>query len=125
MPIPESQQQALVARLMQSCGGSYTPETRRKYFISGPQWAAAYQGQALFHAPTRPAIGFEDVIRKYSEIGIAYWTTHHTDVIPTEALGTDRKAEIVARIQRALGDNGLKCSMVTTETFYHAVWAAS
>ena len=124
-PIPENRQQALVARLMQACGGSYSPEVRRRYFISGPQWAAAYRGQALFHAPTRPEIGFEDVIRRYAEIGIGYWTTHDTDVIPTEALGTDRQDEIVSRIQKALADNGLKCSMVTTETFYHAVWAAS
>src|SRR5947209_1201313 len=84
-PIPENQQQALVTRLMQACGGAYTPETRRKYFISGPQWAAAYQGQALFHAPTRPPIDFETVIRKYAEIGIGYSTTHDTDVIPTDA----------------------------------------
>jgi xylose isomerase len=124
-PLPENQQQALVSRLMQACGGAYTPSTRRKYYISGPQWAAAYQGQALFHAPTRPSIGFEDVIRKFSEIGIGYWTTHDTDVIPTEALGTDRQSEIVTQIKRALSENGLQCSMVTTETFYHAVWAAS
>jgi len=124
-PIPENQQQALVTRLMQACGGAYTPETRRKYFISGPQWAAAYQGQALFHAPTRPPIDFETVIRKYAEIGIGYWTTHDTDVIPTEALGKEQQAEIVDRIGKALAENGLQCSMVTTETFYHAVWAAS
>ncbi len=124
MPIPESQQQALVSRLMKSCGGSYTPEQRRKYFISGPQWAAAYQGQALFHAPTRPAIGFEEIIQRYAEIGIGYWTTHDTDVIPTEAIGTDAQAEIVGRIKKALAKNGLECSMVTTETFHHAVWAA-
>src|SRR6266851_4833916 len=123
-PIPESRQQALVTRLMQACGGSYSPETRRKYFISGPQWAAAYQGQALFHAPTRPAIGFEEILRKYAEIGIGYWATHDTDVIPTEALGKDAQWEIVDRIQKALGENGVKCSMVTTETFHHAVWAA-
>jgi len=123
-PIPENQQQALVARLMNACGGSYSPETRRKYFISGPQWAAAYQGQALFHAPTRPAIGFEEILRKYAEIGIGYWATHDTDVIPTEALGKDAQWEIVDRIQKALGENGVKCSMVTTETFHHAVWAA-
>jgi xylose isomerase len=124
-PVREDQQQALVSRLMQACGGAYSPETRRKYYISGPQWAAAYQGQALFHAPTRPAIGFEEVIRKYGEIGIGYWTTHDTDVIPTEALGKDGQAEILERIQNALRQNGLQCSMVTTETFYHAVWAAS
>src|SRR5579862_741650 len=124
-PVPVGQQQALVSRLMQACGGSYSPEIRRKYYISGPQWAAAYQGQALFHAPTRPPIGFEDAIRKYAEIGIGYWTTHDTDVIPTEALGTGRQAEIVERIQKSLSENGLQCSMVTTETFYHAVWAAS
>src|SRR6266567_1055693 len=124
MSIPESQQHALVTRLMQSCGGSYTPETRRKYFISGPQWAAAYQGQALFHAPTRPAIGFEEVIQNYAEIGIGYWTTHDTDVIPTDAIGKDAQAEIVGRIEKVLAANGVRCSMVTTETFYHAVWAA-
>jgi len=124
-PVPVSQQQALVSRLMQACGGAYPPETRRKYYISGPQWAAAYQGQALFHAPTRPAIGFEEVIRKFAEIGIGYWTTHDTDVIPTEALGKEGQAEIVARLKKALAENGLQCSMVTTETFHHAVWAAS
>jgi xylose isomerase len=115
----------MVARLIQACGGGYSPATRRKYFISGPQWAAAYEGQALFHAPTRPPIGFVDVIRKFGELGIGYWTTHDTDVIPTKDLGTSRQAEIVAQIQKALADNGLACSMVTTETFYHAVWAAS
>ena len=46
-------------------------------------------------------------------------------MIPTEALGQDRQAEIVADIGKTLRDNGLKCSMVTTETFHHAVWAAS
>src|ERR1051325_608393 len=115
-PIPENQQQALISRLMKASGGSYSPETRRKYFISGPQWAAAYQGQALFHAPTRPAIDFETVIRKYAEIGIGYWTTHDTDVIPTEALGKDQQAEIVGRIGRALAEKGLQWSMGTTQT---------
>jgi xylose isomerase len=125
MSIPENQQQALVTRLMQACGGSYSPEVRRKFYISGPQWAAAYQGQALFHAPTREAVGFEEVIRRYSEIGIGWWTTHDTDVIPTEALGRDQQADIVGRIGKALANNGVRCSMVTTETFYHAVWAGS
>src|SRR5258708_40246536 len=100
-PIPENQQQALVSRLMNACGGAYSPETRRKYFISGPQWAAAYQGQALFHAPTRPAIDFETVIRKYGEIGIGYWSTHDTEVNPTEALGKDRQAHSVGRVGKA------------------------
>ena len=124
-PVPVNQQQALVGRLMTACGGAYTPQTRRKYFISGPQWAAAYQGQALFHAPTREAIGFERVIEEYARIGIGHWTTHDTDVIPTEALGKDEQSAIVERIGSALKKNGLACSMVTTETFYHAVWAAS
>ena len=124
-PVPVHEQQALVERLMKACGGAYTPDQRRKYFLTGPQWAAAYEGQALFHAPTRSAIGFEEVIRRYAEIGIGYWTTHDTDVIPTDAIGTDRQAEIVGRIKEALKNHGLACSMVTTETFHHAVWAAS
>jgi xylose isomerase len=124
-PIAPSQQQALVDRLMTACGGAYSPDTRRRYYISGPQWAAAYQGQALFHAPTREAIGFERVIEEYARIGIGHWATHDTDVIPTEALGKDEQSAIVDRIKNSLRQNGLSCSMVTTETFYHAVWAAS
>ncbi|NDJ13897.1 MAG: hypothetical protein EBY17_22320 [Acidobacteriia bacterium] len=118
-------QQALVARLTDACGGAYSPETRRKYYISGPQWAAAYEGHALFHAPTREPIGFERVIEEYGKIGIGHWTTHDTDVIPTDALGTAKQDEIVAGIKKSLADNGLKCSMVTTETFHHAVFASS
>ncbi len=109
---------------MNACGGAYSPETRRRYFISGPQWAAAYPGHALFHAPTRPEIGFEDVIRNYAEIGIGWWSTHDTDVIPTEALGKDAQWEIAARITKTLAAHGVRCSMITAETFHHAVWAA-
>ena len=124
-PVPPGQQRSLVDRLMQACGGAYSPETRRKYYITGPQWAASYEGQALFHAPTRHPVGFEEVIRRYAEIGIGYWCTHDTDVIPTEELGKDGQAEIVSRIRKSLSEHGLSCSMVTTETFHHAVWAAS
>ena len=122
--ISDNDQKSLVSRLMKACGGAYSPEQRRKYFISGPQWAAAYEGQALFHAPTRPPIGFDDIIREYAEIGIGYWTTHDTDVIPTQALGKPEQGEIIGRIQKSLSENGVKCSMVTCETFFHAVWAA-
>src|SRR5580700_7130725 len=104
-PVPSSKQQALVSRLIKACGGAYGPKTRRKYFISGPQWAAAYEGQALFHAPTRSAVGFEEVIRRYAEIGIGHWATHDTDVIPTGALMTGKQDEIVGRIQKALREN--------------------
>src|SRR6185437_730943 len=88
-PVPENRQQALVDRLIEACGGAYAPETRRKYYITGPQWAAAYEGQALFHAPTRKPVSFEEVIRQYAKIGIGHWCTHDTDVIPTEQLGKD------------------------------------
>ena len=129
MPIRSSegqkQQQALVERLYQSCGGSYSAETRRKYYISGPQWAAAYEGQALFHAPTREAVAPAEVMRNFAEIGIGHWTTHDTDVIRTEDLMTDRQAEIVAGLKKSLAENGLRCSMVTCETFFHPVWSAS
>ncbi len=123
-PIPQNQQRALVERLIQACGGGYSPDVRRKYYISGPQWAAAYEGHALFHAPTREPVKFEKVIEEYSKIGIGYWTTHDTDVIPTACLFKDEQEQIVARIQAVLKSDGLKCSMVTTETFHHAVWAA-
>jgi xylose isomerase len=123
-PIPQDKQTALVDRLMQACGGGYTPEVRRRYFITGPQWAAAYEGQALFHAPTRSPVSFEKVIEEYSRIGIGYWCTHDTDVIPTRDLFTPRQEEILEQIKKSLAQNGLKCSMVTTETFHHAVFAA-
>jgi xylose isomerase len=124
-PIPVNQQQALVDRLTNSCGGAYSPEIRRKYFITGPQWAAAYEGHALFHAPTRKPVGFEEVIEQYAKIGIGHWCTHDTDVIPANAIGTEKQDDIVGRIKSSLQKNGLQCSMVTTETFHHAVFAAS
>ncbi|HUQ94240.1 MAG TPA: TIM barrel protein [Bryobacteraceae bacterium] len=123
-PIPVNEQRPLIDRLTRACGGSYTPEQRRKFFISGPQWAAAYEGQALFHAPTRSPVPFEEVMRHYGNIGIAHWCTHDTDVIPAESLFTPEQDAIVERIQHSLKENGLKCSMVTTETFFHPVFAA-
>lgn len=110
---------------MQVSGGSYTPDQRRKYFISGPQWAGDYQGQALFHAPTREVIGFEEVIRNLGELGIPCWTTHDSDVIDTDDLLTDRQWETVERINKSLNEHGVRCSMVTCETFFHPVFAAS
>src|SRR5215468_4123901 len=101
-PVPPNEQRALVERLTAMCGGAYSPETRRKYFISGPQWAAAYQGQALFYAPTRKPITFEDVIRELGKIGIGYWCTHDSDMVPTASLGSPEQDEIVAKIQRTL-----------------------
>ncbi|HET7104555.1 MAG TPA: TIM barrel protein [Terracidiphilus sp.] len=121
----QKNQQALIDRLVKACGGGYSPETRRKYFISGPQWAAAYQGQALFHAPTREAVTPAEVMRHFAEIGIGFWTTHDTDVIATEDLMTGRQEEIVAGLKASLHENGLRCSMVTCETFFHPVWSAS
>ena len=56
MPIPRDKQRPLVDRLMKATGGAYTPKQRRKYFISGPQWAGAYEGHALFHAATRTPV---------------------------------------------------------------------
>jgi xylose isomerase len=123
--IPQDKQQSLVDRLTQACGGSYSPDVRRRYFITGPQWAVAYEGHALFHAPTRTPVTLEPAIEEYAKIGVAYWCTHDTDVIPTNHLFTPRQDEIVARIKASLAKNGSKCSMVTTETFHHAVFAAS
>src|SRR5438045_7221719 len=104
-PIPVDQQQPLVERLMKACGGAYSPATRRKYFISGPQWAAAYEGHALFHAPTRRPVSFEEAIREYARLGIAHWATHDTGVIPADALGADGQDEVVARIKKSHDQN--------------------
>lgn len=125
MPQTQHQQQALVDRLTSACGGSYSPEVRRKFFISGPQWAAAYQGQALFHAPTRQPVPPDEVIHHFSEIGIGWWTSHDTDIIPPGDLMTPRQDEILDDIQKSLKQHGVQCSMVTCETFFSPVWAAS
>lgn len=124
-PIPADQQQSLVERLYQACGGTYTPDQRRKFYITGPQWAAAYEGNALFHAATRRPVQLEEVIEQFGKIGIGHWCTHDSDVIPTAAIGRDEQWKIVDRIKTALKNNGVKCSMVTTETFHHGVFATS
>ncbi|MGI8742238.1 MAG: hypothetical protein ACR2NN_06635, partial [Bryobacteraceae bacterium] len=82
-------------------------------------------GQALFHAPTRQPVGFEEIIRQYAKIGIGHWATHDTDVIPAASLDKPEQGQIVERIQETLKANGVACSMVTTNTFFHAVGAFS
>ncbi len=125
MPSTQQEQQALVDRLMTACRGSFSPEVRRKFFITGPQWAAAYQGQALFHAPTRRPVTPAEVIKHFAEIGIGWWTTHDTDVISANELMTPKQDEILDGIERSLKEHGVQCSMVTCETFFSPVWAAS
>lgn len=123
--ISAEDQRSLVDRLMAACGGSYSPEVRRRFFISGPQWAAAWQGQALFHAPVRRAFSADEVIRNFAEIGIGFWTTHDADIIPADDLMTGRQDEILDGVARSLKKYGVRCSMVTGETFFSPVWAAS
>jgi xylose isomerase len=122
--IAKNEQIALVDRLTAACGGSYSPDVRRRYFITGPQWAVSYEGQAVFHAPVRTPIDFETVIAEYHKVGVNYWCTHDTDVIPTDSLFTGQQDEIVGRIKASLQKHEMKCSMVTTETFHHPVFAA-
>ena len=50
----------------------------------------------------RSRITFETVIEQYSKIGVGYWCTHDTDVIPTNDLFTQRQDEIVNRIKESL-----------------------
>ena len=70
-------------------------------------------------------MGFVEVIRNLGELGILCWTAHDTDVIATEDLLTGCQWEIVARINKALGEHGVKCSVVTCEAFFHPVFVAS
>ena len=125
MSLTKSDQRAFVDRLMSACGGSYSPDVRRRFFITGPQWAAAYRGQALFHAPTRETVEPADVIRHFAEIGIGWWTTHDTDILPTSQLMTEKQDEVLDGILGSLKQYGVQCSMVTGETFFSPVWAAS
>ncbi len=85
MTLDLQEQRALVDRLTSACGGSYSPEIRRRFFISGPQWAAAYRGQALFHAPTRETAEPTEAIRHFSEIGIGWWASHVRHHLPERA----------------------------------------
>ena len=125
MSLTKSDQRALVDRLMIACGGSYSPDVRRRFFITGPQWAAAYRGQALFHAPTRETVEPAEVIRHFAEIGIGWWTTHDTDILSTSQLMTEKQDEVLDGILGSLKQYGVQCSMVTGETFFSPVWAAS
>lgn len=125
MSLAKSDQRALVDRLMTACGGSYSPDVRRRFFITGPQWAAAYRGQALFHAPTRETVEPAEVIRHFAEIGIGWWTTHDTDILSTTQLMTEKQDEVLDGILGSLKQYGVQCSMITGETFFSPVWAAS
>jgi hypothetical protein len=43
MTVVAHEQRALVDRLMSACGGSYSPEIRRHFFISGPPMGRGVQ----------------------------------------------------------------------------------
>ncbi len=43
-----------------------------------------------------------------SQIGIGYWCTHDSDVIPTEQLGSERQSEIIAQIRKTLEEHGVQ-----------------
>jgi xylose isomerase len=80
---------------MKACGGAGSPETRRKYYITDRR------GRCISRAGVVPCADagtgwLRRSDSRYAEIGIGHWTTHDTDVIPTEALGKDRQKEIVA-----------------------------
>ena len=95
-PVPPDQQQALVSRSDGSLRRRVLARDAPQVLHLRPAVGGRIRRQALFHAPTRTPVGFEEVIREYGKIGIGYWTTHDTDVIPTEALGKDGQHEIVA-----------------------------
>ena len=91
---------------MTACGGSYTPETRRKYFISGPQWAAAYEGNALFHAPTRGTLDFDTVIPGHGPVStkadvVAFRADLET--MRTRLIGLVKQGESPAKVAHFLG----------------------
>jgi xylose isomerase len=82
-------------------------------------------GKVLFHVLTRFRGQPSEVIERLAGIGIGWWTMLDTDIIPTTQLMTGKQDEILAGIGQALKKNGVNCSMVPGEIFFHPVWAAS
>jgi xylose isomerase len=82
-PVPVSEQPALVERLMKACGGAYSPQTRRKYFITARQWAyRAYLHELMWGGAPRAALARALLAGQlwHFDVNDGDWLKHDVDI---------------------------------------------
>jgi xylose isomerase len=93
---------------------AYTP--RPEHHFTFGLWTVGNIGRDPFGEPVRPALSPVRIVEKLGELGAYGVNLHDNDLVPRDASPADRK-RIVADFKRALGANGLRVPMATTNLF--------
>jgi xylose isomerase len=97
----------------------YTPKPNHKFTFG--LWTVGNRGRDPFGDAVRPPISPVRIVEKLAELGAYGVNLHDNDLVPLEASAGERK-RIVGEFKKALGDNGMKVPMATTNLFYDPVF---
>src|SRR5690349_22811068 len=84
-------------------------------------WTVGNRGRDPFGDATRPSLSPATIVERLSKLGAYGVNLHDNDLVPIDASAAERD-RIVAEFKKALGDNGMKAPMATTNLFYDPVF---
>ena len=99
--------------------GDYTPTPADKFAFG--MWTIGHPGRDPFGDSTRPPIDPVDYVRGLADIGAWGVSFHDDDLMTFGAPESQRRAELDA-FKVLLDETGLRCTMATTNLFFHPVF---
>ena len=84
-------------------------------------WTVGNRGRDPFGEAVRPKMEVSDMLRGLADIGVYGVSFHDDDLMTFGASESQRRAELDA-FKKDLDETGLKCTMATTNLFYHPVF---
>lgn len=84
-------------------------------------WTVGNRGRDPFGDATRPSLSPTTIVERLSKLGAYGVNLHDNDLVPIDATAAERD-RIVSEFKKALGDNGMKVPMATTNLFYDPVF---
>jgi len=99
--------------------GVITPRPQDRFSFG--LWTIGHPGRDPFGAATRPPIDPVDFVQGLADIGAWGVSFHDDDLMEFGASEATREAQL-GRFKKALASTGIKCSMATTNLFWHPVF---
>ena len=94
-----------------------TPENRFSFGL----WTVGNRGRDPFGEGVRPKMELDAMLRGLADIGVYGVSFHDDDLMTFGAPESQRRTEL-ERFKALLDETGLKCTMATTNLFYHPVF---
>jgi len=98
---------------------SYEPDRKLKFTFG--LWTVGNIGRDPFGEPTRRKLTVREICDLLGEVGAYGVNFHDNDAVPIDATGQEAKS-ILGEFKKGLKDNGLVCSMATTNLFSDPVF---